>query len=81
MNPTELLSALHTAERLKDTTRHCCTSRRRPESVAGHSWRQKASSSMSMGWPMWMSWLAVSRRPSSSISSSSYSFSPGRRPV
>lgn len=39
MNPTELLSALHTAERLKDTTRHCCTSRRRPESVAGHSWR------------------------------------------
>ena len=29
MNPTELLSALHTAERLKDTTRHCCTSRRR----------------------------------------------------
>ena len=39
MNPTELLSALHTAERLKDTTRHCCTSRRWPESVAGHSWR------------------------------------------
>ena len=39
MNPTELLSALHTAERLKDTTRHCCTSRRQPESVAGHSWR------------------------------------------
>ena len=39
MNPTDLLSALHTAERLKDTTRHCCTSRRRPESVAGHSWR------------------------------------------
>lgn len=42
---------------------------------------KKASSSMLMGWPMWMSWLAVSRRPSSSISSSSYSFSPGRRPV
>ena len=26
MNPTDLLAALHTAERLKDTTRHCCTS-------------------------------------------------------
>lgn len=39
MNPTDLLAALHTAERLKDTTRHCCTSHRRPESVAEHSWR------------------------------------------
>ena len=38
MNPTDLLAALHTAERLKDTTRHCCTSHRRPESVAEHSW-------------------------------------------
>ena len=34
MNPTDLLAALHTAERLKDTTRHCCTSHRRPEIVA-----------------------------------------------
>lgn len=42
---------------------------------------KKASSSMSMGRPTWMSRLAVSCRPSSSISSSSYSFSPGRRPV
>ena len=39
MNHTELLSALHTAELLKDTTRHCCTSRRQPKSVAAHSWR------------------------------------------
>ena len=39
MNPTDLLAALHTAERLKDTPRHCCTSHRRPESVAEHSWR------------------------------------------
>ena len=34
-----LLSALHTAERLKDTTRHCYTSGGRHESVAEHSWR------------------------------------------
>ena len=27
------------AERLKDTTRHCTTSKGRPESVAEHSWR------------------------------------------
>jgi len=39
MNPRELLDALHIAERLKDTTRHCTTSNRRPESVAEHSWR------------------------------------------
>lgn len=30
---------LHTAERLKDTTRHCDTSQGRRESVAEHSWR------------------------------------------
>lgn len=30
---------LHVAERLKDATRHCTTSGRRPESVAEHSWR------------------------------------------
>ena len=34
-----LLEALHTAERLKDTTRHCYTSGGRHESVAEHSWR------------------------------------------
>ena len=34
-----LLDALHTAERLKDTTRHCYTSGGRHESVAEHSWR------------------------------------------
>lgn len=39
MQPKELLSALHTAERLKNTTRHCCTSEGRHESVAEHSWR------------------------------------------
>lgn len=26
MQPDELLLILHTAEKLKDTTRHCCTS-------------------------------------------------------
>ena len=39
MQPTDLLKALHTAERLKDTTRHCDTSGGRRESVAEHSWR------------------------------------------
>ena len=39
MKPTELLQILHTAERLKDTTRHCDTSGGRRESVAEHSWR------------------------------------------
>ena len=39
MNPKDLLSALHVAERLKDTTRHCYTSGGRHESVAEHSWR------------------------------------------
>lgn len=39
MNPKELLSALHVAERLKDATRHCYTSGGRHESVAEHSWR------------------------------------------
>ena len=39
MNPTDLLAVLHTAERLKDTTRHCYTSQGRHESVAEHSWR------------------------------------------
>ena len=39
MQPDELLLILHTAEKLKDTTRHCCTSGGRRESVAEHSWR------------------------------------------
>ncbi len=39
MEARELLNALHVAERLKDTTRHCCTSGGRHESVAEHSWR------------------------------------------
>ena len=39
MKPIELLQVLHTAERLKDTTRHCDTSGGRRESVAEHSWR------------------------------------------
>ena len=39
MDPKELLSALHVAERLKDATRHCYTSGGRHESVAEHSWR------------------------------------------
>ena len=39
MEPRELLEILHVAERLKDTPRHCTTSRRRRESVAEHSWR------------------------------------------
>jgi len=39
MEPRALLDALHVAERLKDTTRHCDTSGGRRESVAEHSWR------------------------------------------
>ena len=39
MNVRDLMKALHTAERLKDTTRHCDTSGGRRESVAEHSWR------------------------------------------
>ena len=39
MEPRALLGALHIAERLKDTTRHCYTSGGRRESVAEHSWR------------------------------------------
>lgn len=38
MNPRELLNILAVAERLKDTTRHCYTSKGRQESVAEHSW-------------------------------------------
>ena len=39
MRAEEFLEMLHTAERLKDTVRHCTTSQGRPESVAEHSWR------------------------------------------
>ena len=39
MEVRALLDALHVAERLKDTTRHCYTSKGRHESVAEHSWR------------------------------------------
>ena len=39
MKPETLLEAMHVAERLKDTTRHCYTSGGRRESVAEHSWR------------------------------------------
>ncbi len=39
MDPKTYLEILHTAERLKDTTRHCTTTNRRQESVAEHSWR------------------------------------------
>ncbi len=39
MNAREFLEIMHVAERLKDTTRHCTTSKGRRESVAEHSWR------------------------------------------
>jgi putative hydrolase of HD superfamily len=39
MDVREYLNILHVAERLKDTPRHCTTSKGRTESVAEHSWR------------------------------------------
>ena len=39
MEARAFLEALHVAERLKDETRHCTTSKGAPENVAGHSWR------------------------------------------
>ena len=39
MNARGYLDILHVAERLKDTPRHCTTTKRRTESVAEHSWR------------------------------------------
>ena len=39
MDGRKLLEAMHVAERLKDTMRHCYTSKGRREDVAGHSWR------------------------------------------
>ena len=38
MDARKLLDILQVAERLKDTTRHCYTSKGRHESVAEHSW-------------------------------------------
>ena len=38
MKPRELLDILTVAERLKDATRHCYTSKGRHESVAEHCW-------------------------------------------
>ena len=39
MDARTFLEMLHVAERLKDTPRHCTTSKGRVESVAEHSWR------------------------------------------
>ena len=39
MDAREYLEILHVAEKLKDTPRHCTTTKRRTESVAEHSWR------------------------------------------
>lgn len=39
MEPKQYLEMLHTAVRLKDTTRHCDTPGGRRETVAEHSWR------------------------------------------
>ena len=39
MEAKEYLDILHVSERLKDTIRHCTTSKGRVESVAEHSWR------------------------------------------
>ena len=50
MKPEELLSVLHTANRLKDTTRHCWTPGNRHESVADHSWRLALTSSRRRIW-------------------------------
>ena len=39
MDVRDYLDILHVAERLKDTPRHCTTTKGRMESVAEHSWR------------------------------------------
>ncbi|MCR4866449.1 MAG: HD domain-containing protein, partial [Lachnospiraceae bacterium] len=49
MNTREFLNILHIAERLKDTPRHCTTSKRRVESVAEHSWRVSLMASLLRG--------------------------------
>ena len=46
MNTRVFLEILHIAEKLKDTPRHCTTSRRRVESVAEHSWRVSLMASL-----------------------------------
>lgn len=46
MNAREYLEILHVAERLKDTPRHCTTSKGRTESVAEHSWRMSLMASL-----------------------------------
>ena len=49
MKPEELLSVLHTANRLKDTTRHCWTPGNRHESVATISKRSTMTASSLCG--------------------------------
>ena len=39
MDARTYLEILHVAEKLKDTPRHCTTTKGKPESVAEHSWR------------------------------------------
>ena len=39
MDAKDYLKILHVAEKLKDTPRHCTTTKGRIESVAEHSWR------------------------------------------
>ena len=39
MDARDYLEILHVAEKLKDTPRHCTTTKGRTESVAEHSWR------------------------------------------
>jgi len=46
MNTREYLEILHVAERLKDTPRHCTTTKGRTESVAEHSWRMSLMASL-----------------------------------
>ncbi len=46
MNAREYLEILHVAERLKDTLRHCTTTKGRTESVAEHSWRMSLMASL-----------------------------------
>lgn len=46
MNAREYLEILHVAERLKDTSRHCTTTKGRTESVAEHSWRMSLMASL-----------------------------------
>lgn len=46
MNARKYLEILHVAERLKDTPRHCTTTKGRTESVAEHSWRMSLMASL-----------------------------------